>query len=351
MLPRFDLGGTASSGNALPFSTAGLAVGPHSLRAVFTYQSAPSQTVTVSFTVRTGAQQSLHNTLLSQNSGRTNATALTGSTLGATPAYIFLEPATDVRRVDFYLDGATKATSSETIAPLDFAHTASNNTAIAWNPSSLADGSHTIRAVVTPTSGSSETVISTFTVSTTTGGGGGGGGSGGDGGEDRCAPVICQQIKVALPLNLEFNADAGHLVDGLGVGTGFTYVLPSSHAAPYTKENLFIDPTRGQLGIKTTAGIATLSANTHTNMLGVGFTGQAQVARISTRIVSPPNGTGKWEQAGLWFGYDEDHYFKAAYESSPNGNTVEFYEEVGGKTVKTTSVAVTGPHPHRSHST
>src|SRR6185295_2739501 len=81
------------------------------------------------------------------------------------------------------------------------------------------------------------------------------------------------------------------------------------------------------------------------NVLGVGVTGQAQTTRITTRLLTPPNGSGKYEQAGLWFGYDEDHYFKLAYESAPGGNLIEFLEEYAGKPVKSFKVSVGAAAP------
>lgn len=326
----FDFAGTAYSGAANAFNTATLNAGTHTMRAIFRYQNGTSQTVTSTFTIAVPVPPQQHALQLSANSARTGGGALSGSTLSADPAYIFLNPTDDVQRVDFYLDAATTPISTDTAAPLDFMQTAADGSATAWNPSGVANGTHSIKAVVTLLDNAQQTVTASFTVAA----------DGTDSGN--CAPSICSQIRVALPYVLDFNADSGHFLDGLGVGTGFTYVLPSSHANPYTRSNLFIDPTRGQLGIRTTSGIPTLSTDNHTNMLGVGFTGQAQITRLSTRLVAPPDGTGKWQQAGLWFGYDEDHYFKVAYESSPSGNVIEFLEEFAGKTVKTYSIAVSG---------
>jgi large repetitive protein len=317
----FDFAGTASSGAALAFNAATLTTGTHSVKAVFNYQNTPSQTLVATFTVGTPPPPPpvTYTLQLSSNAARSSPVALSGSNLTSSPAYIFIAPATNASRVDFYLDGATAPTSSDTLAPMDFAQTAADGTAIAWNPTSVAAGSHTIRAVVTSTGGATQTVTSTFTVAS--------GGSGTSG--DRCAPVVCAEIRVNLPFELEFGGDAGHLLDGLGVGTGFTYVLPASKAVSYTRPNLFVDSAQSELGIQTTAGIANTSINTHTNMVGVGFTGQAQTARISTRIVAPPDGTGQFEQAGLWFGYDQDNFLKLVYESTSSGNVIEFVYEQG----------------------
>jgi len=337
----FDFKGTASSGSAVAFNTATVANGVHTLTTLFSYKNGSTQTVTSTFTVgaTTPPPASTRSLQISREPNRSTPAALNGSTLSESPAYIFLSPINGVRRVEFYVDAATAPAMVETVAPFDFARTASDGSAIAWLPTSLSTGTHTMRARVTLTGSSAiETLTSTFVVAATVP-------EEPEEPDDHCAPVICNQIKVGLPFELHFNTDAGHLVDGANVGTGFTYVLPSSHGAAYTKQNLFVDTTHGELGITTTPGIANQALNNHTNMLGVGFTGQAQTARISTRLVSPPNGTGKWEQAGLWFGYDEDHYFKLVYESSPAGNVVELLEEIAGKTVKTYRVPITVAPP------
>jgi large repetitive protein len=345
-LAPFDFAATAGSGNANPFNTSALSSGSHFITSVFSYQNGSSQTVMTTFAVGGGSPPPpppppppTYSLQLSPNADRSTPAALNGSTLSANAAYIFLTPTAGVARVDFFLDSAAAPTASESAAPLDFAHTAANNTALPWNPTTVPDGAHSIRAVVTPSSGSAQTVTANFTVSTATS-------PPPDGNpDDRCAPVICNQIRVTLPFTLEFNGDAGHLLDALGVGTGFTYVLPSSNAPSYTKAKLLVDPSTGRLGITTTPGIFTTNVNTHTNVLGAGFVGQAQVARITTRIVAPPNGSGGFEQAGLWFGYDQDHYFKVVYESAPSGNAIEFYEEFNGLTVKSSSIPVTGTPP------
>ena len=36
-----------------------------------------------------------------------------------------------------------------------------------------------------------------------------------------CAPLACSQIRVGLPYTLDFNSDAGKILDSNGVGTGF----------------------------------------------------------------------------------------------------------------------------------
>lgn len=152
---------------------------------------------------------------------------------------------------------------------------------------------------------------------------------------NKCAPVTCSDIKVSLPYELNFDADAGHIVDINSIGTGFTYIQPSSDGGLLTN-NIEIDTSTGLLNLTTTKGIQYLSNNNLNNALGAGFAGPNQIADISTTLISPPKGQGKYEQAGLWFGFDEDHYIKLVLLSTPTGSKVELAYESGGITEATT---------------
>lgn len=94
---------------------------------------------------------------------RSAPAALDGASLDGN-AYIFLTPASGVRRVDFYLDDPQRAGApihTETTAPLDFA----GGSAAAASPldtTSLAAGTHTVTAAVTPSTGSGSVLAATF---------------------------------------------------------------------------------------------------------------------------------------------------------------------------------------------
>ncbi len=157
---------------------------------------------------------------------------------------------------------------------------------------------------------------------------------------DACAPVICTQIRVPLPYRLDFDADAGHLLDQDGEGTGFTYIQPASNTTAYQADKVDLDRAAGVLHLTTTPGIAYLANNNQANALGVGFAGPNQIARISTQLNHPAKGAGKYEQAGLWFGVNEDNYVKLVYNSYPNNPVVEFVYEKNGALVKSTNKVV-----------
>ena len=151
-------------------------------------------------------------------------------------------------------------------------------------------------------------------------------------GSNKCAPVECSDIRVSLPYLLKFDKNNGHLLDDSGMGTGFTYVETPSNGPGYIPANLHVNTAGSYLAITSTAGINHEDVNSQDNAVGVGFAGPNQVTEISTVLLNPPLGTGNYEQAGLWFGFNEDNYVKLVYNSESGGPVVEFlYEENGLK--------------------
>ncbi|MEX2123335.1 MAG: kelch repeat-containing protein [Woeseia sp.] len=149
-----------------------------------------------------------------------------------------------------------------------------------------------------------------------------------------CFPVACAQIKVEKPYVLDFSEDHGFLEDSAGIGTGFTYVdLPSSGNG-YLPANLNLNPVATTLEITTTAGIAAGGVNTQDNTVGVGIDAASHNSLVSTFLRNVPAGTGGFQQAGLWFGVDEDNYAKLVVISRPTGPAIQFHLEVGGSKVK-----------------
>jgi hypothetical protein len=143
-------------------------------------------------------------------------------------------------------------------------------------------------------------------------------------GSSHTSPVV-----VGLPFALGFDVDAAGLGDRNGVGTGFTYT-PPTNGAGYIPNNLVIDPSAGTLAITTTSGIAFRSNNSLDNGLSVGFKANGRPLVMSTSIISPPAGTGHYEQGGLWLGRDQDNYVKHVVISKPGGLRIEFLLELGG---------------------
>ena len=147
------------------------------------------------------------------------------------------------------------------------------------------------------------------------------------------APLACSEIRVGLPYTLDFSSDEGKIQDATGVGTGFTYVDPPTNGTGYIPSNLAVDNSAGVLNVTTTAGNAFTTANSQDNALAVGFDAPSQVTRIETTLNQLPAASDHNEQAGLWFGNDEDNYLKLVAVDTPNGTRVQYLMEVNGASV------------------
>ena len=109
-----------------------------------------------------------------------------------------------------------------------------------------------------------------------------------------------------------FDAEAGNLIDGAGVGTGFTAVLPSSavSTAPYYVP-ADISVMSGKLNILASNGISAGAANTQDNALGVGIDVETAPLSITTTFTMPAGASG-YAQGGLWLGPDDKNFIKLA---------------------------------------
>ncbi|PYF99672.1 N-acetylneuraminic acid mutarotase [Georgenia satyanarayanai] len=146
-----------------------------------------------------------------------------------------------------------------------------------------------------------------------------------------CAPVSCELIKVDTPYNLGFRYEAKGIIDVDGVGTGFTTLLPRPDGTEYLRDRLEVDLGEGTLDITGTPG--SVKENTLDNALGVGFDGPTATTVLTATIAGPPATTRKYEQAGIWFGYDQNHVDRVALVSTPQGWRVEHVLEVDGTEV------------------
>jgi hypothetical protein len=106
---------------------------------------------------------------------RSPSVLLNGATLASAPAYVFTSDGsasprpTGIAHVRFWLDdpamvGAPRHT--ENFVPYDFAGTAPDGSAYAWDAGKIAAGQHTITESVTTTSDGITTFTATFTVGT-----------------------------------------------------------------------------------------------------------------------------------------------------------------------------------------
>jgi large repetitive protein len=145
-----------------------------------------------------------------------------------------------------------------------------------------------------------------------------------------CQPLPCEEILVELPYVLDFGSDHGKIEDGDSEGTGFTSILEPTNGDGYLPAKLDLDTSAGRLRITTTDGRFDEADNDLDNGLGVGIDAPSQVTRIQTTLHDPPLGTGNTQQAGLWFGNDEDNIVKLAVISLKSGPKIEFKVEVDG---------------------
>ncbi len=113
------------------------------------------------------ASASTRSTLaLSVNADRSGGVRLDGSTVKG-KIYVFVKNSEGLDKVDFYLDSRWRTTApvqTETNPPFDFAGTANDGTALPYETTKLADGSHTIRALLTWSDGSTSSGRANFTV-------------------------------------------------------------------------------------------------------------------------------------------------------------------------------------------
>ena len=322
----YDLAGTATSGAANPFDTTTLTDGSHTVTAEVVLTAGGTQVVNAAFQVQNagtpppppppGAAL-----VVSASPNRSSPLALAGQELSGLQ-YIFVAPTTGITRVEFFLDNPTMTGTPyrvEGSAPFDLAGTATNGDANPLNTTSLGVGTHEVTARLTKSDATTQLISGTFAVASAA----------------TCGLVPCSSIKVAAPYTLGFDADRGGIVDGAGVGTGFTYLDPPANGTGYEPSLLAVDRTAGALRMTTAAGVAARTTNTLVNALGVGFDVPGGLTRIRTTVVSPPAGTGNFEQGGLWFGTDQDHYVKLVVISTPSGPAVEFVYEDDGAYVGT----------------
>jgi len=98
--------------------------------------------------------------------------------------------------------------------------------------------------------------------------------------------------------------------------------LPSNRSALSV-----LDTASGELGIVSTAGTHHEASNSQDNSLGVGVDIPSQVTLFTTRLTNIPQGSGLGEEAGLWFGNDEDNYVRLVIVSGSQDYRIELTME------------------------
>jgi N-acetylneuraminic acid mutarotase/glucose/arabinose dehydrogenase len=308
--------GTTPATLSVTADPASLAAGTYTETVTATASGYTASSLSVTLTVTAASQYSL---LVSRLRNRSSPATLEGqSFIRGADIFVFTMPESGVARVRYYLDDPAMSGSPrriESAAPYDFNGTANDGSAVPFDTATVAAGSHTVTAAIEKSAGGTDVLQAQFTVS---------------GDAVACLPVACEDILVDLPYELDFSTDHGFVADRNGVGTGFTYVDGSE--ARYDPAKLLMDLPSSALKIETTAGIMTRNVDTQLNALAVGIAAPNQVSVISTTLVNPPSGTGNYEQAGLWFGNDDDNYVKLTVQSQPTGTRIQLYLELNGAT-------------------
>ena len=166
----WDFAGTASNGNANPYSTTALANGQHAITVAIDKSGGGTDLVTATFTVANGSPPppppSAFSLQVSSSASRSGPSGLDGKTVAGT-IYVFVNPATGVTQARFYLDDPQRVGSpfrTEGLAPWDFAGTASNGSANPYSTTALANGQHTITVAIDKSGGGTDLVSASFTV-------------------------------------------------------------------------------------------------------------------------------------------------------------------------------------------
>jgi large repetitive protein len=301
----YDFAGTAASRMSQPLDTERLANGLHSIVAAIDRADGKTIVSSARFLVRNGrpalifSDQAL--TLRVPRGGTASATIDLFSSHGSRVAYGLHKQAAWLR-INQQSD-TTPGTRSITV-----------------DSSGLAPGRYT--TTISASGAGHETAELTVTLEVE---------------EASCLPLPCSEVLIRPPYQLNFSQDHGKILDAAGVGTGFTYISRRANGAGYLPEQLATTTAApGALKLFTTSGIAYTSHNSQDNMLGVGIDAPSQISLLKTTLRDLPSASGNFEQAGLWFGNDQNNYVKLEPISLPTGYEIEYLLEVNGALVEKT---------------
>lgn len=137
----------------------------------------------------------------------------------------------------------------------------------------------------------------------------------------------------ATGIKLDFAVGVpGTVEDRDGQGTGFDAVQPNTAGDQYRPSLLHVDTAAGVLRVTSTSGTTSGAANTQVNALGSFFDGSLGAFQVSSRLVGPfDNINAGYEQQAIWFGPDQNNYFKVELENRNGVPTlIAFFEEQRG---------------------
>lgn len=130
-------------------------------------------------------------------------------------------------------------------------------------------------------------------------------------------------------LTLEFSSPvSGTILDKDGEGTGFTTV--QGNKAGNQKVPSLIDLNNGRVTLTATKGSSVGGINTLKNALQVGLD-PSETFTVSTRLKGPlTNLTTASQQAGIFFGPDQNNYVKLVVGKASNGLRIQLFRELNG---------------------
>jgi hypothetical protein len=109
---------------------------------------------------------------------------------------------------------------------------------------------------------------------------------------------------------------------------GFASVQPNKNGTQYASS--LIDLKTGSLALTATKGSSVGGINTLKNALQVGLNA-TQTFTVSTRLKGPlTNLTAASQQAGIFFGPDQNNYVKLVVGKASNGLKIQLFREVNG---------------------
>jgi hypothetical protein len=179
---RFKIGSTTAVENSAPYALFGdksgnfngkdLPSGPQTVTVeAFSGRNATGSklaTESIDFSFKSAssgaASAGAYDLVVSAARSRSGAIDLKDATLDD-DAFVFVTGTKDARKVSFWLDGATGTPDMiETKYVHDFAGTAADGSALAWDTTDLSDGRHTITAEIIDAGGSRHLISDSFII-------------------------------------------------------------------------------------------------------------------------------------------------------------------------------------------
>ncbi|WBL41251.1 PKD domain-containing protein [Algoriphagus halophytocola] len=145
----------------------------------------------------------------------------------------------------------------------------------------------------------------------------------------------CADIGVSLPFALTFSGSEGGLVDGSSTPAEIGFTMAQKPSAILSSEQTFsveggyapsrLEVVNGKLILTPTKGIyyntpsASSETNSQLNALGVGIESPSRIINIEVELDQPSfnlSSGNSSQQAGIWYGLDEDHVLKIVTSKS-----------------------------------